>query len=597
MKRRRIGLAGSLVFAAAFAARVDAAPIPVQLVHEADGWHLLRGGEPYPVKGAGGADRLEELARCGANSIRTWGADDLLPLLDRAHAHGLSVAIGFWMGHPRHGFDYHDADTVWAQVEKARAVVLRYRDHPALLMWSIGNEMEEDGSDPAIWFAVNQVARMCRELDPHHPTMTVIAELGDEKIANLHRFCPDIDIVGINTYGGAQSMGRRYREAGGTKPYMITEFGPPGHWEMDATPWGAPRELTSTEKADWYGKAYQASVLDQADLCVGSYAFLWGHKQEATATWYGMFLEDGTRLGAVEAMTEAWGGTMPSNRCPVISPVELDRVDDLQPGETILAAVDVSDPDGDALELRWILRGESGNYSTGGDPQEADPAVSNAVVPADHRTATVHLPDSGGAFRLYAYAYDGHGNAAVATQPIWISGPAAPPIVMPFVLFGEGQVGEPYAPSGYMGNTDAITMDPACGTSPQAGETCLKVDYRASDDWGGVVWQSPPDNWGDQEGGYDLGGADALEFWARGAQGGELLTVSLGLLGTDKTYPDSGTAERRDLKLTTDWQRFQISVTGLDLTSIKTGFAWTVAGQGAPLTFYLDEIRYVGDAK
>ena len=45
--------------------------------------------------------------------------------------------------------------------------------------------------------------------------MTVIAELGGEKVKNLHRLCPDIDIVGINSYGGAASVPQRYRKAGG----------------------------------------------------------------------------------------------------------------------------------------------------------------------------------------------------------------------------------------------------------------------------------------------------------------------------------------------------------------------------------------------
>ena len=56
---------------------------------------------------------------------------------------------------------------------------------------------------------------------------------------NLHRLCPDIDIVGINSYGGAASVPERYRKAGGTKPYILTEFGPPGRWEIEATAWGA----------------------------------------------------------------------------------------------------------------------------------------------------------------------------------------------------------------------------------------------------------------------------------------------------------------------------------------------------------------------
>ena len=84
----------------------------VRLVQNGGQYTLLRGGEPYVVNGAGGSERLEELAACGGNSIRTWGTDNLEPLLDRAHALGLSVTVGIWLGHPRHGFDYTDDQQV-----------------------------------------------------------------------------------------------------------------------------------------------------------------------------------------------------------------------------------------------------------------------------------------------------------------------------------------------------------------------------------------------------------------------------------------------------------------------------------------------------
>jgi hypothetical protein len=54
--------------------------------------------------------------------------------------------------------------------------------------------MEGDGNDPRVWQAVNDVAKMIKAIDPNHPTMTVIAEIGGNKIANFKRYCPDVDI-------------------------------------------------------------------------------------------------------------------------------------------------------------------------------------------------------------------------------------------------------------------------------------------------------------------------------------------------------------------------------------------------------------------
>ena len=49
----------------------------------------------------------------------------------------LTVVVGIWLGHERHGFDYANADKVAEQIEMVRRTVLRFRDHPALLMWAL----------------------------------------------------------------------------------------------------------------------------------------------------------------------------------------------------------------------------------------------------------------------------------------------------------------------------------------------------------------------------------------------------------------------------------------------------------------------------
>ena len=219
-----------------------AGPVKVQVEKTAAGYRLLRGGQPYSIKGGGGTSNLEQLRAAGGNSIRTWGSDNLAPLLDRAQKLGLTVTVGIWLGQERQGFRYDDPKQIAEQYERARQAVLRYKDHPALLMWGLGNEMEGDrGDNPAIWNAIEAIAKMAKQTDPNHPMMTVIAEIGGEKIPNLHRLCPNIDVVGINSYGGAPSVAERYRKLGGTKPYVLTEFGPTGSWEVAKTSWGARR--------------------------------------------------------------------------------------------------------------------------------------------------------------------------------------------------------------------------------------------------------------------------------------------------------------------------------------------------------------------
>ena len=121
----------------------------------------------------------------------------------------------------------------------------------------------------------------------------------------------------------------------------------------------------------------------------------------------------------------------------------------------------------------------------------------------------------------------------------------------------------------------------------------MKVTYSAADNWGGVVWQSPANDWGKEPGGFNLKGATELEFWARGESGGEILSFLVGAIKDDQPYHDTARVELKDLKLLKDWTKYRIPLDGRDLSCIKTGFGWTLAGQEKPVTFYLDEIRFV----
>jgi hypothetical protein len=557
---------------------------------------MLRGGKPYFIRGAGGAGSMKVLAAAGGNSIRTWGTEGLDKVLDEAHKHGLTVTAGIWLGHERHGFNYNDADQVARQAEQVRKVILRHRDHPALLMWGLGNEMEgEKGHNAAVWSALNNLAALAKKLDPNHPTMTVLAEVGGDKVKNVHRLCPDIDVVGINSYGGAPTLPRRYREAGGTRPYVLTEFGPPGPWEVKKTSWGAPPELTSTEKARHYRLAYEKAVAGARGRCLGSYAFIWGHKQEATATWFGLLLPDGSRLGAVDTLQELWTGKAPRNSCPAIASLKLQGPDQVEPGATVRAALAASDPDGDRLAVRWVLQREAHAYGVGGDEEEVPPTFPAAIVKGDAKRVEVKMPREGGGYRLFAYVSDGKGGAAVANVPLRVKGPVPVPkgrkAKLPLVVYDEaGRASPPYTPSGWMGTVKALKVDEACATRPHAGKTCLRVEYKDRAGWAGVVWQHPANDWGDRPGGWDLTGAKRLTFWARGEKGGEEVTFELGLIGKDRKFPDTARARLEKVKLTTAWRKLSLDLAGKDLSRIKTGFAFTVAG--GPVTFYLDDVVF-----
>ena len=424
----KILLAGLLAGIVSTAVEARAEAVRVELVKSGENWQLLRDGKPYFVKGVGTTDesQLPSIKEAGGNSVRLWGTEKAQITLDEAQKLGLTVAVGIWLHHEKdtEGFSYDDEKMVKDQLEAVKQQVLKFKDHPAVLVWGIGNEMENAGGgrNVKVWNAVNEAAKLVKQLDPNHPTMTVIAEVGGEKIPNFNKYCPDVDILGLNTYAGASSIGTRYIGLNGTKPYIITEFGPFGAWEVAKTSWGAAIEPTSTAKAETYRKSYKGSIAQP--LCLGSYAFLWGHKQETTATWYGMFLKSGEKVGAVDTIVEMWTGKAPANLCPAINSLKINGSNVVAPEATFTVALDAADPANKPLQVQWVVQPEQTVRLGDGAEEPVLPELPDVVVKGDETHAELRAPQKPGGYRVFAYVRNGSG-AAVANVPFKVETPKA----------------------------------------------------------------------------------------------------------------------------------------------------------------------------
>jgi hypothetical protein len=403
----------------------------VKIEARGGGYELLREGKPYFIKGAGGSRNLDVLINSGGNSIRTWGISP--EVLDQAQAKGLTVLAGLRVALPRNGFDYGNREAVSKQLEETRQTVLKLKDHPALLMWALGNEVElrvKTEDRPRLWSALEEMAKLVKKTDSRHPVIIVLAGIGGGKLAELKKYCPSIDAVGINAYGSMLTVPEVIAAEGWTKPYVVTEFGPRGHWEVAKTPWGLPIEDNSTQKADFYLKAYQHTVSGQP-RCLGSYVFLWDQKQEKTHTWYGMFLPGGNRTASVDALAFAWTGKWPANRCPRIGSeaIKLLRenadADDgsrvFAPGTRLTSTIDAADPEGGPLTIRWDLRRDvSDAPQTGGDREQPTQPIESAVISTSGNKAFLRLPEIPANYRIFVYVFDSAGNAATANVPIQV---------------------------------------------------------------------------------------------------------------------------------------------------------------------------------
>ena len=401
--------------------------IKVEIAAQGGRYTLLRGGRPYEVKGAGiEFGDIEALAAHGGNAFRTWSTDGEgvtgKEILDRAAALGLTVALCLEIGRERHGFDYDDGKAVRAQLDYARGEVLKYRDHPALLAWIIGNEPNLHFENPKVFDAINDISRMIHELDDDHPTTTALAGFSGELAGLIEQRAPDLDFVSIQMYGDIVNLPRYIAETRFDQPFFVTEWGAIGHWEVATTEWGAPIEQNSSEKARNYLASHETAIAALPRQVLGSFVFLWGQKQERTPTWYGMFLEDGSETETIDVMRYIWNGAWPDNRSPQIEGMLLDAKGaggdvTLVSGEPYPASVAAADPDGDALIYRWKVMRESTATQTGGDREELPETLSGLIDDASRNKIVVTAPAEAGAYRLFVYVHDGQGHAGHANLP------------------------------------------------------------------------------------------------------------------------------------------------------------------------------------
>ena len=124
-------------------AATRAEPTQVSLTQDAQGiWSLQRNGQPFVVQGVGGSGSIKLAKEVGVNSVRTWGIEQLefkdaegRSFIDQADQLGLTVCVGLWVKHERHGFKYNDPKFIAKQREEIVSAVRKYKNHPSVLVW------------------------------------------------------------------------------------------------------------------------------------------------------------------------------------------------------------------------------------------------------------------------------------------------------------------------------------------------------------------------------------------------------------------------------------------------------------------------------
>ena len=403
-------------------------PVKAEIIYEGEIPRLYRNGQPYFIKGAAYNNFIDLVPKYGGNSIRTYGvSEDTHSVLDSALEHKLTVCLGIWVNRETDGFDYDNEEKVAEQKERIRQEVLQFRDHPAVIMWGIGNEVDSRYTNYKVWNFIGEVSDMIHELDTNHLTTTVLAGADPTDIKEIAERAPSLDLLSVNSYNAISQAQGKIAGAGWTKPYMITEWGPNGTWgNVAGTPWGGIYELTSTQKAQVYIDRYSQDIAANINKgCIGSYVFLWGYQTHGVvATWYGLFTAKKKPLAAAQAMYYSWKGGYPANRAPRIeSSVDMTlngqiATDDIvvKVGQENYASIKAVDLEGDALSFEWQVVREGLVIDSGQNFEGSLPGLDGIFTSNDQKSVQFTMPGEG-EYRLYAFVHDSHENVAFSAIP------------------------------------------------------------------------------------------------------------------------------------------------------------------------------------
>lgn len=245
--------------------------------------------------GISGFTSIPLLASLGYTDLRTWGVDQLsTTVLEDATRNNVGIWAGLWVS-----VESGTEDGNRSAIENAKSQVMQFRGYSCIRLWIIGNEIElryPGGNNEQKLVAcanlIERIAQAIRTVDSR-PLACCVADVGGgqypPKAAIFSKYCPSIEVLGVNCYGGIVSLDERLTQQGFTGKYALLECGVGGHWEAPKTPWGAPIEMSSTDKAYMSWKHGLCDNTRCDPRRIGTFTFFGGAKQEGTVTWYNLF--------------------------------------------------------------------------------------------------------------------------------------------------------------------------------------------------------------------------------------------------------------------------------------------------------------------
>ena len=163
------------------------------------------------------ARQVRLLKEMGCNAIRTSHnppSPELLELCDRMGMLVMDEAFDCWAIAKRPN-DYHLLFADWHEKD-LRALVRRDRNHPCVLLWSIGNEIPEQLYPPTSWKLAKHLTAIAHEEDGTRPTVSAF----DKVESGYNGMQLSVDVAGYNYKPGEYP---RFRELNPAIPLVASE--------------------------------------------------------------------------------------------------------------------------------------------------------------------------------------------------------------------------------------------------------------------------------------------------------------------------------------------------------------------------------------
>lgn len=431
LKYLRFILTVSLIVTGILACKKDNTPVDttatVHVEETEEGFHLVRNNQPFFIKGgAADPDYLEELKAAGGNTARIYDTINLKSVLDKAQSLGLAVAVDIPL--PQYNTDpkfYEDKEFFLALKERVERVVKRHRNHPALLYWTLGNELAYPYfyKRTSFFSSFNELINLIHDLDPDHPVTTAIVAGSRKRIISIKLRSPGLDFISLNTFGSLTGLDEKIRSISfiADGPFVISEWGINGPWEETETAWEAPIEATSTKKADIIRERASSDLMENENN-LGAFFFYWGRKQERTATWFGIFDEEEKKNEVYYELSRIWGKDLnfsgPRIKYLLLNNRGAAESIILSPNEKARIEVAMEEPTPNPANVCWEIRKEAWFDIFTSQPQITDLFVDQEIYKASFIT-----PMEEGPYRIFYSFYDSQNNFSTANVPFYVLKP------------------------------------------------------------------------------------------------------------------------------------------------------------------------------